>query len=255
MDLEADYGGLGEKYAILKDLSKVEDLLSTLHSFGVKVTVFTVAEIFELFPDAIKLFEKYDCEFEAHSYSHNLNSPDSESEIERSKAIFFNYFGRYPIGYRAPRGKISDSGINALKKHGYLYDSSIFPSYFPNPFKYLLCNRDVHYYKNSNILEIPLTSLSPLRLTLSISYIKLLGLGYYSKLSLPDVICFCSHLHDFIISEKSFNKLPPIWKLIYSRNKHNGTDLCLKFLKHVKQKGYSFCYMSEIYYAHKKQSV
>jgi len=251
IDLEADYAGVVDEYGIFKDTKNIEELLSALTSSGVKVTTFAVGEIFERYPDIIGLFEKYNCEIESHSFSHNFDHPDSDDEIEKSKAAFFNYFGRYPIGYRAPRGKISDSGIASLERHGYLYDSSVFPSYFPDPFKYLFKNREAHYYNDSGIMEIPFTSLSPARLALSISYIKLLGLNFYKQLSLPDVICFGSHLHDFIIKEESFNKLPSIWKLIYSRNKYNGTEFCMKFLEHVKRKGYSFCYMSEIYNRYK----
>jgi len=253
MDLEADYAGaLDHKYGLFRDITKIEELLYTLNKFGVKVTVFTVGEIFSLFPNVIRLFEKYGCEFEAHSYSHNFDTSDSESEIEKCRAAYLNYFQKYPKGYRAPRGKISDAGIMALEKKGFLYDSSIFPSYFPNPFRYLFCNRDIHYYKGSHIMEIPFTSLSPLRLTLSISYIKLFGLNFFKKLSLPDVVCFDSHLHDFFIIRESFDRLPLKWRLIYSRNKYRGLELCMNYLEHVKQKGYKFCYMSEIYYSHKK---
>lgn len=252
IDLEPDYGGLVDHYEIFKDLNKVEEFLFTLNSFGVKVTVFSVGEIFELFPDVIKIFKRYDCEFEVHSYSHNFNSPDSDSEIKKARTAFFNYFQTSPKGYRAPRGKISAPGIKCLEKYGFLYDSSIIPSYFPNPFKYLFSSREIRYYDNSKIMEIPFTSLSSFRLTLSISYIKLLGLNFYKKLALPDVVCFGSHLHDFIINENSFNKLPLIWKLIYSRNKHRGIDFCVEFLEHIRQKGYKFCYMSDIYNSHKK---
>jgi hypothetical protein len=254
IDLESDYGGVVGQYEIFKDPAKIEELLYALDSFGVKITVFSVAEIFELFPDIINLFEKYNCEFEPHSYSHNFDNPDSEAEIEKAKSVFVRYFNKEPKGYRAPRGKISDSGIMCLEKYHFLYDSSIVPSYFPNPFKYLLSNRKVHYYKNSDIMEIPFTSLSPLRLPLSVSYIKLLGLKFYTMLSLPDVACFGSHLHDFIIDECSFSKLPLKWKFIYNRNKYRGIELCMKYLKHVSDKGYSFCFMSEIYNAHKNSN-
>ncbi len=251
IDLEADYGGVVNQYEIFKEPDKIEEILSSLNSLGVKITVFTVGEIFELFPAVIKIFEKYNCEFEPHSYSHNFNRPDSECEIEKAKTAYYNYLKRYPKGYRAPRGKISIDGIRLLEKHGFLYDSSIFPSYFPNPFRYLLCNRQIHYFGNSKVMEIPITSLSTFRITLSISFIKLLGLKFFLKLSLPDIICFSSHLHDFIHNENSFAKLPPFQKLIYSRNKFGGIKYCLKFLEHVKQKGYKFCYMSEIYKLHK----
>lgn len=251
IDLENEYHGVIDKYEIFKDLNRIEEVISTLHSFDIKITAFIVGKIIESNPEVIKLFKKYDCEFEVHSYSHDLNYPDSETEILRAREAFYNYFKKYPVGYRAPRGKITDSGISYLEKHGFLYDSSIFPSYFPNPLRYLFRNKEIHYYKDSNIMEIPITSVSPFRFTLSISYIKLLGINFFLKQSLPDIICFDTHLHDFIHKETSFNKLPFIWKLIYSRNKFRGSELCVKFIEHVKQQGYQFCYMSDICKLHK----
>lgn len=258
LDLEAEHGGLVDQYEIFKEPEKIEEFLSVMYSAGAKITVFTVGEIFKLYPEIIELFRKYNCEFEAHSYSHDLKQPDSEHEIKKVKEAYFNYFSKNPIGYRAPQGRISASGIEALKKHGFLYDSSIFPSYYPNPFKYLFCNRHIHYYDYAHIMEIPITSITPFRLTLSISYIKLLGLNPMIKLcrmfKLPEAICFNSHLHDFIFNEKSYSKLSLFWKLIFARNKYQGIDYCLKFLEFIKKEGYTFCYMSEIYDTYKKTS-
>lgn len=252
IDLEPDYAGVINEHHILKDPVKIEEILSALNSLGIKITAFTVGKMFEQFPETIEIFEKYNCEFEPHSYSHNFNNPDSEYEIEKAQIAYFTYFKKDPKGYRAPRGKISDAGIKLLEKHGFLYDSSIFPSYFPNPFRYLFSNKQIHYFGDSKILEIPFTSVTPFRLTLSISYIKLLGINFFLSTPLPDVICFGSHLHDFIHNENSFAMLPFFWKLIYTRNKFKGIDYCIKFLEHVKQKGYQFCYMSEIYELHKR---
>ena len=255
LDLEAEHAGIVDQYEIFKDPSGIEAFLVAIQSTGAKITVFTVGEAFDRFPDIIKLFEKYDCEFEAHSYSHNINDPDSEDEIQKVKSAYFNYFGKYPIGYRAPQGRISRAGIEALEKNGFLYDSSIFPSYYPNPFKYLFSNRDLHFHEGSGLMEIPLTSITPFRLTLNISYIKLFSLEFFLKLckmfELPDIINFNSHLHDFIVNENSYSKLPPFWKFIFGRNKYSGIDYCVKFLKYIKQEGYQFCYMSEIYDSNK----
>jgi peptidoglycan/xylan/chitin deacetylase (PgdA/CDA1 family) len=253
LDLEAEYGGVLNNYEIFNNHEQIEKVLSTLDSLGVKTTVFIVGKIFELFPDVIGLFQKYNCEFEIHSYSHSFNSPDTEFEIEQSKLAYLNYFGKPPTGYRAPRGKISHAGFSLLKKHGFLYDSSIFPSYFPNPFRYLFCNKQAHYYNDSEIMEIPFTSVSPFRLILSVSYLKFIGINFFMAQSLPDIICFDSHLHDMIVNKSSFGKLPWIWKLVYSRNKYKGMDYCVQFLKAVKEKGYQFCYMSELYNYHKEQ--
>lgn len=252
LDLEADYAGLVDEYEIFGDTSGIEKVLSTLSSLGVKITVFTVCEILEKYPHIIELFEKYECEFEPHSYSHDLNNSDSEFEIIQARKAYNKYFKREPRGYRAPRGIISDSGIKHLEKNGFCYDSSIFPSYFPNPFRYLFCNKEVHYYKNSGIMEIPFTSVTPFRLTLSLSYIKLFGLSFFTKPPLPEIVCFDSHLHDLIQNRESYSKLPLLWKLIYYRNKDRGLDICVQFLERVKQNGFKFCYMSEIYDLHKK---
>ncbi len=256
LDLESDYSGIIDQNGILKDLNKIDEVLSILVDLDVKITVFAVGRLFELFPEVIKLLEKYNCEFEAHSYSHDFSNPDSEFEIIKSKEAYFNYFKKYPKGYRAPRGKISRRGIKYLEKHGFLYDSSIFPYYFPNPLRYLFCNKEIHYLESSRIMEIPFTAITPFRLTVSVSYIKLFGVDFFIKLlkhfSLNPVICFDSHLHDLIHSESSYNSLPLFWRLMYGPNKLKGTEFCVKFLRHIKQMGYQFCYMSEIYEKNKK---
>ena len=255
IDLETDYAGCMENSSIFRDLKQIEEVLSTLSSLNVKITVFTVGNILETFPEVIKLFEKHNCEFEAHSYSHNFKHPDSEYEIKKSREAFYNYFKEYPRGYRAPRGDISNDGIKMLEKHGFLYDSSITPAFFPNPFRYLFHKKKAHYIDGTNIMEIPVTPVSPLRLASSMSYIKMIGIDLFIKLSnlteMPDTICFGSHLHDFIIKENSLNKLFPLWKLLYGINKHKGMEFCEKYLNFIQEQGYKFCFMSEIYNLHK----
>ncbi len=257
IDLEAEYAGTVDGYEIFKDHSAIEHFLSVMQSHGVKVTAFTVGKIFEEFPEIIRIFEKYECEFEVHSYSHDPSRADSREEIEKARNAYFTYFNRYPIGYRAPQGRISDTGMQNLTELGFLYDTSIFPTYYPNPFRYIFYNREIHYHEKYNIMEIPLTSITPFRVLLSISYIKFFGIDLFMQLfkifDIPDVICFDSHLHDFIFKEASHSKLPLHLKLFCGRNSSQGIDYCVKLLGYLKQEGYTFCYMSDIYNVHKKQ--
>ena len=250
LDLESEYAGILNQYAIFDKHSEIEKILSLLDSFGVKITVFVVGEIFKLHPEVIRILEKYNCEFEIHSHSHGRSNVDMAYEIESAKNAYHDYFKKHPKGYRAPCGEITPEIIKLLEKNGFLYDSSIFPSYYPNPLRYFFCNRNVYHIKDSSILEIPFTSITPLRLTLSLSYLKLLGFNVYLNLfrifGLPNFICFNIHLHDFIVSESSYQKLSPFWKFVYGRNKFKGTDYCIKFIKHIKQKGYRFCFMLEV---------
>lgn len=255
LDLEADYSGCVGEYGLFKEPEKIDELLSWLSSLGVRITVFVVGEIFELYPEIVRIFEKYCCEFEVHSYSHSIPRKDLPAEIEKSRAAYFNYFKRYPIGYRAPQGRISSAAIRLLEKCGFLYDSSVFPSYYPDPLRYLFRRRDAHYYAYANILEIPITSVSPFRLTLSVSYLKLFGLGFFFKLmrvfGLPDSIVFSSHLHDFIVCEDSYSKLSGFWRFIYGRNKYSGKEYTQLFLQFMLQRGYRFRFLSEMFYSFK----
>lgn len=252
LDLEAAVSGVLEReYTLFESPETIRQLLDLLKEENVKATIFVVGEIFERYPEIVRLFQEYDCEFHCHSYSHNPECPDSEEEIHKVKELFVDYFKREPLGYRAPQGKISDGGIEALTKHDFKFDSSVVPSYYPNPFKYLFKNRAIHWHKGFDLVEIPLTSISPFRLTLSISYIKLLGYGVYKTLwklfRLPRVIVFCSHLHDFFLSNDEMAKLPPFWKMIYSRNHGRGLELLRRVIKDFKAKGYEFVPMSRIY--------
>ncbi|MCX5696518.1 MAG: polysaccharide deacetylase family protein [Candidatus Omnitrophica bacterium] len=256
LDLEADYSGCVDEYGLFKEPEKIEELLRWLCASGVKITVFVVGEIFELYPEIVRIFENYGCEFEVHSYSHSTRGRDLADEIEKSRAAYFAYFKHYPRGYRAPQGRISSSAIRLLEKYGFLYDSSVFPSYYPDPLRYLFCERSAHYYDYADIMEIPITSATPFRLTLSVSYLKLLGFDFFLMLllvfGLPDSVCFSAHLHDFIVCEDSYSRLAGFWKFIYGRNKYSGQDYTQLFLDFIRQKDYQFCFLSQVFESYKR---
>lgn len=257
LDLESDHSGLlKDEYSIFQKPDRIRELLDSLKQERVKLSVFVVGEVLEKFPGIVKLFlNNYDCEFHCHSYSHNPKFPDSEAEIKKSRAAFIKFFGREPLGYRAPLGKISDQGIKSLEKHGFKFDVSIVPSYFPNPFKYLFRKKTIHLYKASHIIEIPSSSISPLRLTFALSYLKLLGYENFQKIlkisRIPGIIVFGTHLHDFFSEPALIRKLPLFWRRIYSRNYDKGLDYLARVIKDFKDRGYTFKYISEIYEAHK----
>mgnify|MGYP001825482165 CR=1 FL=1 len=183
LDLEADFSGaLQDEYGLFLRPEWIAQLLDLLQEKGVKLSVFVVGELLEKFPDVISLFERNGAEFHCHSYSHDPAATDSEDEIRQCRDAHMRRFGAPPLGYRAPDGKISPAGIRNLEKHGFRFDSSIFPSYYPNPFKYLFRRASIHRIKGTGMVEIPNTPVSPLRIMLSLSYIKLLGRRAYFAL-------------------------------------------------------------------------
>ena len=252
LDLESDFSGaLQGEYSLLRQPERVESLLRCLQERDVRLSVFVVGELLEKFPQIIHLFEQYAVEFHGHSYSHDPAAPDAEAEIQKCRDIFVRYFGSPPLGYRAPDGRISPQGIKNLEKSGYKFDASIFPSYYPNPFKYLFHKSRVHVYPDSTLIEIPNTPVSPLRIMLSLSYVKLLGPGPFFRLlrwsHLPKTVVFGSHLHDFFVDRSALERMPRFWQWIYGRNQEQGLAYLEKILEFFLQQDYDFLFMSQIY--------
>ena len=255
LDLESDYASLlpEARNRILDDPARVREVLGALAEKGIRGTAFVVGQVIESHPKIIDAFADHKWEFELHSYSHDTSKPDTAHELSRGRAAFVRRFGREPAGYRAPQGRITSEGIGRLVEAGFRYDSSVFPSYFPNPLRYLAMPRAPHLWDvggGKRMLEIPMTTVTPLRLTLSTSYIKLLGPSFYETcirvFGLPDVVCFDSHLHDFIEVQDSYRELPPFWKFVYGRNYGAGLSITLDLLDRVRARGYEFLHLSEI---------
>lgn len=252
LDLEADFSGaLQDEYSLFQRPERIGQLLDLLQEMGVKLSAFVVGELLEKFPEVIEQFERRAAEFHCHSYSHDPAATDSEEEIRLCRDAHMRRFEAPPLGYRAPDGRISPEGIRNLEKHGFKFDSSIFPSYYPNPFKYLFRRSSVHRVKDTNMVEIPNTPVSALRIMLSLSYIKLLGRRAYFALlrrsRLPEAVIFGSHLHDFFTDKDALSRMPRFWRWVYGRNHDQGLPYLRETLEFFRDRGYDFVYISEVY--------
>lgn len=252
LDLEADFSGaLQEEYSLLESTERIQSLLDFFSERSVGLSVFAVGRLLMEYPEAIDLFERSGAEFHCHSHTHNPAATDSEQEILACRDAHRLRFKSAPLGYRAPDGRITREGIRRLEKHGFKFDASIFPSYYPNPFKYLFRRADVHVYPGTGMVEIPNTPVSPLRLMLSLSYVKLLGWPLFRTVlehsRLPETVIFGSHLHDFFSDREAIERMPWFWKRLYGRNHDKGMDCMDKIVKFFGERGYRFRFISEIY--------
>ena len=105
-------------------------------------------------------------------------------------------------------------------------------------------------YENG-LLELPFAVIKKIHYPFSLSYLKLLGFNLnkllINTLGLPNIIIFDSHLHDFIVNQNSFAKLPLHMKMVYLRNKHKGNKYFIQSIALLKNKGYHFMTMTELY--------
>jgi polysaccharide deacetylase family protein (PEP-CTERM system associated) len=111
-------------------------ILQILKSHDVTATFFVLGYLAEKNPDLIKLIYDAGHEVGSHGYSHsqifNLTPSEFDSELARTNETIFKIIGRKAIGFRAPIFSIiSDSiwALDILAENGFLYDSSIYPTF------------------------------------------------------------------------------------------------------------------------------
>lgn len=249
LDLEQDYGRLDEYQA----LWHTEELADFLATNEVKLTVFVTGKILEEKPEAVRTFRNGNiCEFQLHSYAHLVGRKLSPSERmdDMRKAIiaYEKVFGKKPKGYRAPQGNIFEEEISLLKKEGFLYDSSVIPTWRPGLFNNVFANDSTFFHKNG-LLEIPFSKLPFVCLPFSLSYFQLIGwpvsrfLMKFRSKNKPAVFGF--HLHN-LRGLPNIKKLKFGLRLFYLRNQNKGIDILKKFVEMEKNEGSVSLFMSEL---------
>lgn len=242
LDLEPDFGRRVDTVHSAWQPARVRALLLLLAEFRAPLTVFVVARSLDAEPDVIELLLEHGAEFQLHSFSHDLAAPDSAEEIARGALAFERRFGRRPEGYRAPEGRISPAGWARLEAEGFRWDSSVFPSFWPRP-RYLRYRPRPFRPTGRRILELPISTLTPARLIVSLSWMKLLGWPRYrlvaERAAWPEPLVFDMHLHD-LWALPSYPQLGFPWNLVYARRGPEGIEVLRRFLELAQRRGARF---------------
>ena len=256
LDMEPDYGDPDGHIRLLENPEYFERYTGIINKYNAKVTMFTVASLFERFGKHFeRLGERIPLEYAAHSYSHDPHNAASREEVEKSRQVLERVNGSGPLGYRAPIGQITKDGLGHLLDLGYQYDASIYTSFRPGKFGYANLHMPNTPFKvtrgNESLIEFPFTSLSGVRIVFGLSYVKLLGWELYSALwnifGLPNIALALSHPHDFYFHEVAgFHKIS-LEKYALSRNAARAFDYYEKMVSELVQQGYEFMHMGELY--------
>jgi len=250
LDFERDYGDRTGEFNILNDKTALESLASCFRESGVPVSAFIATALLDEYRGSFSLVKNIAQDYHCHSHTHRRLNPDQEFEIAHSADTFEKHFGFKPLGYRAPLGHLRSGDIDLIKKYGFKFSASVFPSFRPGKFNNLSKPVVPFAYKNG-VVELPFAVLKKPRYIMSLSYLKLTGWRFFRLLShlgeFPNVVIFNSHLHDYIVNEKSFNLLPLKLKIAWGRNKYKGVEYFKRYIDLLKKKGYRFITMTELY--------
>ncbi|WP_319525821.1 XrtA system polysaccharide deacetylase [uncultured Desulfosarcina sp.] len=117
----------------------IQVILDLLQKRNIKATFFIVGWIAENYPQMVKKIYKQGHEIGCHSYWHrkvyDLKPESFREDTYRAKHTLEDIIGAPIKGYRAPSYSITKKSLWALDilaKLGFLYDSSIFPTYHDN---------------------------------------------------------------------------------------------------------------------------
>jgi hypothetical protein len=211
-----------------------------LQQYDIKATLFMVGNDFlhKKNHDAIRSIAEKGHEIANHTMTHTqgfrfLSPEQKESEIAGMEQVCTEITGIRPVGFRSPGWNISNDSLPILKRRGYLYDSSIFPTYMMPLLKLLhwksmrsrtggdrttmglmryMIAPTTPYRTTSNSLaqrgtdefvEFPVTVTPFLRLPFSATFLLAIGLEIFRPLyktlkSMKYPIQFQFHLSDFV---------------------------------------------------------
>ena len=253
IDLEPDFLS-DDSHEVLLDAGRMERLRRFFTGHAIPPTVFVVGRMLEQGLPVRERFAGIGAEFELHSWSHRVDAPDSEEEIVRGAEAFERYFGHRPRGYRAPLGRISAAGIATLARLGFAYDASVFPTRRPElgyDFSALPAT-PWRWSEQPGIVELPFAVASPLRFVVSLSFLKLMGLGFFRALfrtgRTPDRLVLDSHLYDFFSTSPVRNLSRLDWRrYALLRNTERVFPLLDGFVRLLRRYGYEFATVGRVH--------
>ena len=161
---------VGNKDDLIIEMTK--PVLDVLDEFDVSATFFVLGVVAKKHPELVEEVYERGHEIGSHAYSHKtlyeLGKDKFENEINLSVQLLQHITKEKPIGFRAPSFSVNNSTgwvFEVLEKHGFKYDSSIFPI---RTKLYGVPNAPLHIYKpsvddvakedpNGKMIEFPMT--------------------------------------------------------------------------------------------------
>ncbi|HPM75808.1 MAG TPA: hypothetical protein PK961_01865 [bacterium] len=251
LDVEEDYDDFVGAFNIYRHhRDELEALAALFRAHEAPLSAFIRTDLLARYEGLGEFLTRLAADRHCHSHSHRVDGPDSCAQIAASRAAFADYFGRPPLGYRAPLGILKPGDVECIKAQGFGFSASVFPSYRPGAFNNLSLPRTPFFYENG-LLEIPFAAFPRVRYTISLSYLKLVGLAAFKALvracGLPNPLVFDSHFHDYIVCRESLARVPLRYRLPWGRNLAKGTDYFRHFLDLLRAEGYRLITMTELY--------
>jgi peptidoglycan/xylan/chitin deacetylase (PgdA/CDA1 family) len=210
-------------------------VLDLLDKYQIRATFFTTAYYAEQQPEIVRsISQKH--EIGSHLYYHSVYNND---HILASKLKLEEITQTSVEGFRMPRLKSME--FETLQKAGYLYDSSMNPTYLPGRYNNLHLPTTIYQDKNTNVWEVPV-SVAPLTrfplFWLSFKNIPLSVYAYFCRQVLQRRNCLHLYYHPWEFADISKIPIPTYIKRISGEALVNRLE---KLILNLRKKNTNFC--------------
>lgn len=137
-------------------------VLAMLERKGLNATFFTTGKFAVECKDIFlnSSFDNHELAMHGAAHNHHYTTMDADEAlrvIKDSKLQMENVTGRTIVGFRAPR--FEKPALSVIKEAGFLYDSSLHPTYVPGRYNHFFKNRKPHVVDGIRVFPL---SVSPL---------------------------------------------------------------------------------------------
>jgi hypothetical protein len=223
-----------KEYEISKEgLFKITNLLKR---YNINATFFTTVNFAKKYPKIVIDLIKEGHEIACHGFEHESNHLKDISKFKEAKKELEKIIKVKVNGCRAPRFQIKN--ISGLHDMGFVYDSSMHPTFIPGRYNNLNKPRKIH--KIGEIIEISPSTLPLIRLPIFWFAFKNFGLNYAKIFTKINMIS--SDYTMLLFHPWEFNNLTDI-KISWYMKRNSGDyllDIFNKYLFFAKQQKYKF---------------
>lgn len=230
-------------------IHELNEFFDVLDDYGIKITIFTLAEIAEKDPNLILNLSERGHEIACHGLDHELLTNKSnelfENQTIKAKNIIEAITNKKVIGYRASCFSMDREKLDILKKIGFVYDSSYIRFIQHSLYNELnlegFTEVDNLIYKKDEFYEFELPTIKFYKYQLPISgggYFRIFPrfiYNYFFKQFKLKNKNFNFYIHPFEVVEKKFipGNIPFKYKLRYNIGRKGNLRKFKRFLNEI----------------------
>lgn len=191
-------------------------LLRLFEKHGLKATFFVTGEMAKKHAQAVRKIFQNGHEIACHGLTHQKNEcllsrTTQKQKIEEATRIIEEQIQVRPKGFRAPCLRVNENTLAVLEENGYIYDSSVIPTFIPGYYGSLGATLKPYHPSpqsskkkgSSKLLEIPVSVNPVLPFPMSAAWMRNLGtfwvkFGVKTNFSIHNPVVFYVHPRDVL---------------------------------------------------------